>query len=99
MQPLEVRQQLTRVQAKKPGSRDSVTTSMTDRNRVEPTKKVTKDTRAPLEVVKPSKAASNLTSIQPTRLNYKATREEMPFTYKGMPKDRFKGKYVPNTPK
>ena len=85
------------VKAKRPsGRKGGVTTNYVDKNRVEPQTRVTSDMRSPLEARK----ARNLPAkkVQVQRLNMASTRQEMPITFKGMPKSTFKGQYEPNRP-
>lgn len=100
--PLGVKQVVkVALPAKQPSKNQRVNstgTSMADRNRVEPKTRVTSRTRPPLEVAKPNKSSNAMKSGKVAKVGYTADREEIPFTFIGYPKNRFKGKVQPNVP-
>lgn len=96
--PLVVQQALTTLPVKTPSKSQragGAIPSVVDRNRVEPKTRATGQ-KTPLEVA--NRKPRDTKTERPERLSYRAKREEMPLTFKGYPKSRFKGRVQPNVP-
>ena len=94
--PLVVKQVLEPVPAKRvsKSQRSSVPTSITERNR-DNAPKFEKGSKIKLEVK--GNRIKDSGPVKMPRLNYASTRQEMPLTFTGFPKNKYRGKYSPNT--